>query len=51
MPVVNLDARMFAYNLAPQVFAVFEPYFKKGYDIRPTIAVTKAHIEARHSFR
>jgi GTP cyclohydrolase II len=24
---------------------VFEPYFKKGYDIRPTIAVTKAHID------
>lgn len=24
---------------------VFEPYLKKGYDIRPTIAVTKAHID------
>eukprot|EP01031_Cornospumella_fuschlensis_P025473 gene25473-30755_t len=24
---------------------VFAPYFKKGYDIRPTIAVTKAHID------
>jgi len=24
---------------------VFDPYFKKGYDIRPTIAVTKAHID------
>lgn len=23
---------------------VFKPYFKKGYDIRPSIAVTKAHI-------
>mmetsp|Transcript_6288 Transcript_6288/g.4730 ORF Transcript_6288/g.4730 Transcript_6288/m.4730 type:complete len:440 (-) Transcript_6288:228-1547(-) len=23
----------------------FEPYFNKGYDIRPTIAVTKAHID------
>jgi GTP cyclohydrolase II len=23
----------------------FSPYFKKGYDIRPTIAVTKAHID------
>jgi GTP cyclohydrolase II len=23
---------------------VFRPYFEKGYDIRPTIAVTKAHI-------
>lgn len=27
------------------VTSVFEPYFKKGYDIRPTIAVTKAHID------
>jgi GTP cyclohydrolase II len=24
---------------------VFAPYFDKGYDIRPTIAVTKAHID------
>ena len=24
---------------------VFAPYYKKGYDIRPTIAVTKAHID------
>lgn len=24
---------------------VFAPYFEKGYDIRPTIAVTKAHID------
>ena len=24
---------------------VFAPYLKKGYDIRPTIAVTKAHID------
>ncbi len=24
---------------------VFEEYYKKGYDIRPTIAVTKAHID------
>jgi len=27
------------------VTTAFEPYFKKGYDIRPTIAVTKAHID------
>ena len=27
------------------VTSVFEPYFSKGYDIRPTIAVTKAHID------
>lgn len=27
------------------VTSVFEPYFQKGYDIRPTIAVTKAHID------
>lgn len=27
------------------VTSVFEPYFNKGYDIRPTIAVTKAHID------
>ena len=27
------------------VTKVFDPYFKKGYDIRPTIAVTKAHID------
>mmetsp|Transcript_18299 Transcript_18299/g.19883 ORF Transcript_18299/g.19883 Transcript_18299/m.19883 type:complete len:442 (+) Transcript_18299:121-1446(+) len=27
------------------VTSVYEPYFKKGYDIRPTIAVTKAHID------
>ncbi|CAN0398741.1 unnamed protein product, partial [Discosporangium mesarthrocarpum] len=28
--------------LQPQVY---RPYLKKGYDIRPTIAVTKAHID------
>ncbi len=27
------------------VKSVFSPYFEKGYDIRPTIAVTKAHID------
>ncbi|MEQ1663760.1 MAG: GTP cyclohydrolase II [Bdellovibrionales bacterium] len=27
------------------VFHDFKPYFKKGYDIRPSIAVTKAHID------
>jgi GTP cyclohydrolase II len=27
------------------VTSVFEKYFEKGYDIRPTIAVTKAHID------
>lgn len=27
-----------------QVFDVFKDYFNKGFDIRPTIAVTKAHI-------
>lgn len=27
------------------VTSVFERYFEKGYDIRPTIAVTKAHID------
>ena len=27
------------------VTTVFEPYLNKGYDIRPTIAVTKAHID------
>lgn len=27
------------------VTSAFDPYFKKGYDIRPTIAVTKAHID------
>ena len=27
------------------VTSVFKPYFDKGYDIRPTIAVTKAHID------
>lgn len=27
------------------VTTAFAPYFKKGYDIRPTIAVTKAHID------
>ena len=27
------------------VTKVFEPYYNKGYDIRPTIAVTKAHID------
>jgi GTP cyclohydrolase II len=27
-----------------QVFECFKPYFDQGYDIRPTIAVTKAHI-------
>lgn len=27
------------------VTSCFENYFKKGYDIRPTIAVTKAHID------
>ncbi|CAM9246106.1 unnamed protein product, partial [Phaeothamnion confervicola] len=27
------------------VTEVHEPYLKKGYDIRPTIAVTKAHID------
>lgn len=27
------------------VTSVFAPYLKKGYDIRPTIAVTKAHID------
>lgn len=27
------------------VKSVFEPYLNKGYDIRPTIAVTKAHID------
>jgi GTP cyclohydrolase II len=27
------------------VTTIFEPYFNKGYDIRPTIAVTKAHID------
>lgn len=27
------------------VTEVFRPYYKKGYDIRPTIAVTKAHID------
>ena len=27
------------------VTSCFEPYFNKGYDIRPTIAVTKAHID------
>ncbi|CAN0263135.1 unnamed protein product [Ectocarpus sp. 13 AM-2016] len=24
---------------------VFDPWLRKGYDIRPTIAVTKAHID------
>lgn len=24
---------------------VFEPWLRKGYDVRPTIAVTKAHID------
>ena len=27
------------------VTTAFKPYFSKGYDIRPTIAVTKAHID------
>ena len=27
------------------VSQVFEPYFTQGYDIRPTIAVTRAHIQ------
>ena len=27
------------------VTTAFEPYFNKGYDIRPTIAVTMAHID------
>lgn len=27
------------------VTETFAPYYKKGYDIRPTIAVTKAHID------
>lgn len=27
------------------VTSAFKPYFDKGYDIRPTIAVTKAHID------
>src|SRR5450432_2336297 len=27
------------------VSAVFKPYFEQGYDIRPTIAVTRAHIQ------
>ncbi|HYQ04584.1 MAG TPA: GTP cyclohydrolase II [Polyangiaceae bacterium] len=27
------------------VSEVFKPYFEKGYDIRPTIAVTRAHIQ------
>lgn len=27
------------------VTSVFAPYYDKGYDIRPTIAVTKAHID------
>jgi GTP cyclohydrolase II len=27
------------------VSAVFQPYFEKGYDIRPTIAITRAHIQ------
>ncbi|KAJ1409869.1 GTP cyclohydrolase N terminal-domain-containing protein [Ochromonadaceae sp. CCMP2298] len=27
------------------VYSAFRPYFNKGYDIRPTIAVTKAHID------
>ena len=27
------------------ITSAFEPYLKKGYDIRPTIAVTKAHID------
>lgn len=27
------------------VTSCFKPYFDKGYDIRPTIAVTKAHID------
>jgi hypothetical protein len=27
------------------VTSAFDPYYKKGYDIRPTIAVTKAHID------
>ena len=27
------------------VTSVFKPYYDKGYDIRPTIAVTKAHID------
>jgi GTP cyclohydrolase II len=27
------------------VTSVFQPYLKKGYDIRPTIAITKAHID------
>lgn len=27
-----------------RVAEVFQPYFEKGYDIRPSIAVTKAHI-------
>jgi GTP cyclohydrolase II len=27
------------------VTEAFSPYFEKGYDIRPTIAVTKAHID------
>lgn len=28
-----------------QVHQVFSPYYKQGYDIRPTIAITKAHIK------
>jgi len=34
------------------VASVYEPYLEQGYDIRPTIAVTKAHIhlpEIRHA--
>lgn len=27
------------------VVTAFRPYYEKGYDIRPTIAVTKAHVE------
>jgi GTP cyclohydrolase II len=27
------------------VSSVFKPYFEQGYDIRPTIAVTRAHIQ------
>src|SRR5687768_1978933 len=28
-----------------QVSEVFKPFFEKGYDIRPTIAITRAHIQ------